>query len=157
MKDKCKLNSLGFGVSVLLVFLLKLQQESIMQWKESSRKNRSQFILMKQWIDIKQENKKLKDFFVKNNYQHIAIYGMGDIGVALVKELENSEIEIAYGIDRNAKTIRSNIKLLSMEDNFTEVDAVIVTIIKDFDLIYEKLIKKLNCPILPIEDVINGI
>ena len=48
-----------------------------MQWKESSRKNRSQFILMKQWIDIKQENKKLKDFFVKNNYQHIAIYGMG--------------------------------------------------------------------------------
>ncbi len=39
------------------------------------------------------------------------------------------------------KTIRSNIKLLSMEDNFTEVDAVIVTIIKDFDLIYEKLIK----------------
>ena len=60
MKDKCKLNSLGFGVSVLLVFLLKLQQESIMQWKESSRKNRSQFILMKQWIDIKQENKKLK-------------------------------------------------------------------------------------------------
>lgn len=82
---------------------------------------------------------------------------MGDIGVALVKELENSEIEIAYGIDRNAKTIRSNIKLLSMEDNFTEVDAVIVTIIKDFDLIYEKLIKKLNCPILPIEDVINGI
>ena len=58
-----------------------------------------------------------------------------------MKELENSEIEIAYGIDRNAKTIRSNIKLLSMEDNFTEVDAVIVTIIKDFDLIYEKLIK----------------
>lgn len=138
-------------------FLLNLQQKCINKWKEQASKNRSLFLLMDQWVRTKQEGKKLESYFIKNNFKKIAVYGMGNVGKRLIKELRDSEINIAYGIDRNAENIYSEINLVTINDELENVDAVVITLISDFEDVYDKLSKKLKCSIIAIEDIINEI
>lgn len=145
------------GFIALIWFITKCQQKCINLWKNNAEKNRAKLILMNQWVNIKQEGKKLESFFLKNGYKKIALYGMGEVGERLVKELKDSEIEIAYGIDRNAQQIYSQIDLLTMEDNLPQVDAIVITAVGEFDDISRALQVKMECPVLAIEDIVNEI
>lgn len=146
---------LGAGVASAL--MIRLQQGCINRWKSAAEKNRGIFLLMDQWIYIKQEGKNLADFFTKNKYKRLAIYGMGYVGKRLVKELKNSGVEIVYGIDRNAAGIHSEIKLLTVNDSLLNVDAVVATSIGEYDVICDALSGKLDCPVIAIEDIINEV
>ena len=112
------------------------------------------FLMMNQWVKIKQEGKKLASYFDKNGYKRIAIYGMSYAGETLMDELKGTDITIVYGIDKNADSIYVGVDIVSMEDVLDEVDAVVVTAITFFDEIEEKLSEKLNCPILSLEDIL---
>lgn len=112
------------------------------------------FLMMNQWVKVKQQGKNLADFFVKNGYKKIAIYGMSYAGETLVDELKGSEITVAYGIDKNADSIYADVDIVSMEDNLEEVDAIVVTAITFFDEIEEKLSEKTECAIISLEDIL---
>ena len=86
-------------------FLLCLQQKYIKKLKLRARKERGLFFLMNQWIGLKQDNQQIETYFQKNNYQRIAVYGMGFVGMRLIKELRNTNLNIIYGIDQNAANI----------------------------------------------------
>lgn len=146
-----------FGMSMVSVFLIYFQQNCINKWKSLSEKHLGLFLLMNQWTSVKQDNKKLEEYFIKNNYKRIAIYGMSYVGLSLIKELQDSQIEIVYGIDKNAASIYSKIKLLTIDDCLPEVDAVVITLINGFDKICEVLSEKIGCSIIAIEDIINEI
>ena len=158
MKNRNPL-ALGFllGAVTAGICLLRLQQRCINNWREQADKNRGLFRLMDQWVSIKQEKKNIEAYFIKNHYKKIAVYGMSYVGLRLVKELKNSEIEIAYGIDRNAANIYSEIKLVTIEENLPDVDAVVVTLVDGFDKVRDMLSKRLSCPVIAIEDIINEI
>lgn len=79
---------------------------------------------------------------------------MSYAGETFVDELKNTGITIAYGIDKNADTIYSDIDIFTMEDSLEEVDAVVVTAVTFFDEIEEKLCEKLDCPIISLEDIL---
>lgn len=119
-----------------------------------SDKHLSLFLMMNQWVKVKQEGKNLSAYFVKKGYKKIAIYGMSYAGECLVNELENSEITIKYGIDKNADSIYTDIEVVNPEDNLEEVDAVVVTPIFFMSEIEEMLSKKLSCPIISLEDIL---
>lgn len=112
------------------------------------------FLMMNQWVKVKQQGINLADFFVKNGYKKIAIYGMSYAGETLVDELKGSEVTVAYGIDKNADSIYADVDIVSMEDNLEEVDAIVVTAITFFDEIEEKLSEKVDCAIISLEDVL---
>lgn len=131
------------------------QQKCIDCWKEEARKQRAMFLLMNQWINIRQENRNLEEYFLKNGLKKIAVYGMGPIGERLVKELRDSSVETAYGIDRNSDRIFADIRVVKMDDDLDDVDAVVVTVIKEFDAIREALMEKIHCPVIAIEDILN--
>lgn len=116
-----------------------------------------QFMLMNQWTRIKQEGKNLDEYFIRNNYMKIAVYGMGYIGTRLVKELRESEIEIVYGIDRNAKNLYADIRLITVDEKMADVDAVVVTFTDEFNDICEMLSKRMDCPVISIDDIVNEI
>lgn len=145
------------GIGIASTFLLELQQKCINRWKEIAEKNRGLFLLMSEWVKVKQEGKKLEEYFEKNNLKRIAIYGMSNVGIRLAKELKDSEIEVVYGIDRNAANIYSEIKVVATEDVLPEVDAVVVTLVDGFEEVCESLSEKLVCQIIAIEDIINEI
>jgi len=144
---------IAVGIPVFLAG--RWQQRCIDYWKDESRKQRAMYLLMSQWINIKQAGRSLEEYFAKNEYKKIAIYGMGPMGKQLVKELKNSSIETIYGIDRSSDQIFASIKVVNMNDEFADVDAVVVTVVKGFDEIREALLKKINCPIIAIEDILN--
>ena len=125
--------------------------------KKMSDKHLALFLMMNQWVKVKQEGKTLESYFRKNGYKKIAIYGMSYVGGTLLDELKETEIEVAYGIDKNVDCIYSDIHIFDPGDNLDDVDAVVVTPIFFMDEIEEMLSVKMNCPIISLEDIMYEI
>lgn len=115
------------------------------------------FLMMNQWVKVKQEGKDLREYFEKNDFKNIAIYGMSYAGETLVEELKNTDIHIAYGIDKNADAIYADIDIVSVNEELQGVDAVVVTAITFFDEIEKVLSKKVSCPVISLEDILYEI
>lgn len=115
------------------------------------------FLLMNQWVKIKQEGKSIANYLIYKKYKTISIYGISYAGETLLDELKNTNIKIAYAIDQNADNICSEVKILSPNDKLPAVDAIIVTPVYFFDSIKEKLEARTNADILSLEDIIYDI
>lgn len=122
-----------------------------------SDKHLALFLMMNQWVKIKQKGESLSTYFEKKGYKKIAIYGMSYAGETLIEELRNSGIKVAYGIDMNADKLYSDVNLVTIEDDLENVDAVIVTAITFFDEIEKALSTKISCPIISLEDILYEI
>lgn len=122
--------------------------------KSMSDKHLALFLMMNQWVKVKQEGKNLSEYFEKNGYQKIAVYGMSYAGETLISELKNKNTEVLYGIDQNADRICSDVNIVSMEEELEPVDAIVVTAVAFFDEIEQKLSEKVDCPIISLEDVL---
>ena len=142
------------GATVGAVAVAKTIGHSTQKAQTMSDKHMALFLMMNQWVAAKQEGKSLVDYFEKNNYHSIAIYGMSYAGERLLEELKDSKIDVKYGIDKNADGIYSDIELVTMEDKLETVDAIVVTPIFFFDQIEEELSKKISCPIISLEDIL---
>lgn len=110
--------------------------------------------LFHQWVKRKQENKSIGDYLEKKNYRNIAIYGMGDAGQALKNELNGTHVCVRYAIDKRADEIYSDIDIVTLEDEFPKVDAVVVTSVYYIYEIEKALSKKISCPVLSLEDIL---
>lgn len=130
-------------------------KRTVKQKIEAIDHNYELFLMMNQWVMAKVENNEfVSDYLKARGYNSIAIYGMSYAGKTLIKELNKSDIDIAYGIDRAADEIVSEIKIINADDSLPAVDAVIVTSVFYFDEIEKKLRKKINCPIISMIDVV---
>lgn len=146
--------SLAAGVMIEAIICLHRDTKKRKSEKEMSDKLLSLFLMMDQWVNVKQEGKNLSEYFEKKGYKKIAIYGMSYAGIALAKELKNTNTEVKYGIDKNSGNLSAPVNTFSLESELDEVDAVVVTAVFYFDQIEESLQKKFDCPILSLEDVL---
>lgn len=113
------------------------------------------FLMANQWITLKQKGVTIEDYLTKHRYHKIAIYGMAELGEMLYRELDGTSVEVAYAIDASAgRLLVHYCNILSPTDELPEVDAVIVTPIPYFKDIEKKLSKKLECPIISLEEVL---
>lgn len=142
------------GITVGIGTTGKVLGKRLNKQSEMSEKHLALYMLMNQWVQVKQEGKSLISYFEKNNYKKIAIYGMNFVGQTLCKELDGSQIEIQYAIDKNAENIYVDFEVLTIEDSLEDVDAVVVTPIYYFEEIEEQLTEKVSCPIISIEDIL---
>lgn len=142
------------GAAVGAVVTGKEAQKTVDKTQKMSDKHLALFLMMNQWVKVKQEGKNISEYFEKHGYKKIAIYGMSYAGENLIDELKGTGIEVAYAIDRNADTLYADVDIVSVEGELAPVDAVVVTAITFFDEIEEKLAEKVNCPILSLEDVL---
>lgn len=117
----------------------------------------SLFMLMCNWMEKKQNQKKICMFLNKRNIKSIAIYGMGNIGILLLRELELCGINVKYGIDEDLNTsyMSYDIKIYRPSDFLEKVEAIIVTPITYFEEIKEKLSSKVECPIFSLQDILD--
>ncbi len=122
--------------------------------RNMSEKHFALFLMMNQWVKVKQDGKDLVSYFEKNGYKRIAVYGMSYAGETLIDELRNSAVTVVYGIDQNAASLYSDVDIVSIDEELEDVDAVVVTAITFFDEIEEQLSKKMDCPIISLEDIL---
>lgn len=113
--------------------------------------------MLNEWLILKYQRKSLVQYFTKNNIKKIAIYGMGEIGDRLFEELENSDIDVSYGIDKGYNGDLFNLKIVSPDESLDRVDAIVVTPIFEFDTIIKNIQYKVNCPILSLQDIIRDL
>ena len=135
----------------------KIMGRSLADKKNMSDKHLALCLMMNQWVKVKQEGKDILKYFEEKNFKRIAIYGMSYVGERLIEELKESNIKVVYGIDREAKSLYMDRELVTLDDDLKEVDAVVVTAITYFEEIAEKLEKKLECPIISLEDILYEI
>lgn len=112
------------------------------------------FNILDKWMCLKEEGKSVEPYFIRRGYKKIAIYGMGKMGKHLMAELENSSIEVVYGIDRRAEFLYTGIPILDFAEEWQSVDAIVITVTIDYENISKQLQKKINCPAVNLRDVI---
>lgn len=131
-----------------------VEKKKLMTERGYANKHLALYKMMAQWVKVKQQGKNLSSFFAENGYKKIAIYGMSYAGETLLEELKDSDIQIAYGIDKNASSIDTEMQVVTLDDDLEDVDAVIVTAITFFDEIEEELSRKINCPVISLKEVL---
>lgn len=115
--------------------------------------------LLANWLAQKINHKRIGQYFYRNGYSSVAIYGYGELGQLLEKELKEAEIEVRYIIDRNALQLQkkySDKKIITKDDRFEDVDVIVITPIIDFFKVKAICESKCNFEILSIENVIYG-
>jgi len=143
---------IGTGMGALNIS--RTLEDKINENKKMSDKHFELYLMMNQWVKVKQQRKNLSSYFIKNGYNRIAIYGMSYAGETLVEEFKGTDVNVVYGIDREADIIFSDIKVVSPDEFLEAVDAVVVTSIAYFKEISCGLQEKLECPIISLEDVL---
>ena len=132
----------------------RIMQKKLNVATDYSDKHLSLFLMMNQWVKVKQEGKNLASYFERNGFTRIAVYGMSYVGETLIEELKDTGVEVVYGIDKHADRIFSTVDVIFVDDSCGEVDAVIVTAITFFDEIKDILSEKVDCPVISLEDVL---
>lgn len=132
----------------------KLFGEVAERAQNMSDKHLELFLMMNQWVKVKQQGKNLATYFQQKGYKQIAIYGMSYAGETLLNELKDSEVDVVYGIDKNVDGLYVNIDVVSPDEELRSVDAIVVTPIFFMDEIEEVLSKKVKCPIICLDEIL---
>ena len=127
--------------------------------KEDSSDNKHYyyFQVLNTWLELRNKNHNLKEYFINNNYKTIAIYGGGNLGIRLWEELQGTEVEIKYVIDNSVCILEEMIDIYSLEDELEKVDVVVVTPIHAYESIKNSLTEKMDCEIVSLADVVSEI
>ena len=127
------------GVSIGVLGAGNVLTKRISEKQKMADKHLALFLLMNQWVKVKQEHKDIAQYLNEKGYKRIAIYGMSYVGERLYDELKVSDIEIVYAIDKKADGIYAEVNMFTPDDDLPPVDAVIVTPVFFFHEIEEKL------------------
>lgn len=128
--------------------------EEIKRLFVQERKGRYQYMFMNRWLSLKQKDICISTFFERRGIGSIAIYGVHFMGERLYDELKESQVEVAYAIDRSSLGQGWDIPVIRPEDKLEQVDAVVITPVFDFLEIKDMLSSKLDCPMFSIEEVL---
>lgn len=140
---------------ILFLLYIKKQKRENEVKENIINKHLDSFLLYNQWLMMRNEGKRLANYFEEMGYQNIAVYGLGDIANRLAEELEGSDIRIEYGVDQNLSNVKTIIETTySMQEELPKVDVVVVTPFHTYGSIEKVLKKKVDCPIISIEDVV---
>lgn len=150
----------GFIEIVLGITLLAQMREKnrqIKYWQQSAEKNIQIMKLYDQWMFIHQDHKSAYDYFAEKGIKSIAIYGMDNVGERFHEELKDTDIRIAYAIDKKGGYINSDIRMVSPEDELERVDAIVVTAVYYFDEIFKNLSSITDIPIISLEEILHEV
>ncbi len=115
------------------------------------------FLLMNEWVKVKQQGRSIEDRLYSEGIHSIAIYGMSYAGQRLYDELNDGKIEIVYLFDKKSGGKYKGREIISINraDNL-KYDALIVTPIFYFDDIKNELSEITEAKIISLEEIIYG-
>ncbi len=120
------------------------------------RKAEAAFGLALKWIKVKQKGHSLAEYFKRNGIRSIAIYGMAAMGKRLYDELEDSEIEIRYLLDKNPEQMDKILKFSLPDQERLEADAIIVTVALAQEQIIDRLMGQGYEKVIGLNEVLDS-
>lgn len=107
------------------------------------------------WMECREEDRSVAAWLRAQGIANIAIYGLGMLGRHLLWELEKEGYPVCYSIDRQQEGWPSDLKVYSLDDELPAADAVIVTVMYDFNRIQTILSKKRTWKIWALDEVLD--
>ena len=146
---------------ILLLFVLFFfiyrkngeKQNNILQ--EELEKTRLYYKMLNIWFSQEQIGKKLIPYMKKKGYNHVAIYGMAELGERLYSELLFGGIEVTCIIDKSPYVL-GEFKLAKPTDSIINTDVIIVTAEYYFDSIQSELRKNTDTKIISLSTLIGN-
>ncbi len=110
--------------------------------------------LLDRWMTNKENNKSIKQALASMDIYNIAIYGMGNLGRHLLKEIEKSNINVILYFDKNADFWGIEDVSSYINNKFSNLQAIIVTPILEYKEIRLFLKQYFDVPILSLEELV---
>lgn len=120
-----------------------------------AKKFREMFFILEKWLRLRQKGFSIESLLQQCKIRSIAIYGFGYLGCDLYDELERGVICVKYVIDQNTISEVDAIQIIKPEDEFEQVDAIIITTVMDEEKIKRKLLDKCNFQILTLRELLD--
>lgn len=139
----------------LRIFDERIQVQNARAREYELQKYKQLFGESMQWHQLRNEGKSISSYLTKREYKTAAIYGMGRLGENLAVELKDSPIELKYAIDKNAKNIHSDIKILLPTEELEVVDVIINTAKISIPKVRELTKCKKNIEIISLDQILN--
>lgn len=108
-----------------------------------------------QWMSLREKGVSVSKYLKRYNIAHVAVYGYGMLARHLLFELDETDITVDYIIDKSSRRSSLKYDVKNLEDDFPLVDAVIVTIVDEFDSIYKVLKKKINSRFFSLYEIVS--
>ncbi len=145
--------AIGFAIGARLIW--KTADEALKTQDKQTIRANAYYNVLNQWLKDIHDGKFPEEWFVRNEYKTVAIYGFAELGMRFYEEMKsNTKVEVVYIIDRNSLNIASDLEIYSPDDILPEVDVIVVTPVHVFASIDKMLRKKVKCPVVSLEDVI---
>ncbi len=134
----------GFACRKKISFLEKISRKYYWRWRCTNS-----------WMYQRDAKVSIYDYLSEKGIKRIAIYGVGDACLHTLAELDKTDIEIVFLIDRSQNKKNYGYQLLHPSENvFPTVDAVIITPFQGYDGIVSNLEGKINAEFIDIKDLI---
>ncbi len=114
--------------------------------------------LLASWLTLRNKGRTLAEYFADHHFGSVAIFGLGRIGMCLLDELRNANIDIRYGIDRDAAHLSYlDVKVVLPEAPMEPVDVVVVTPFHECGKLIADLQGKTSSAIVTLDDIVGSL
>lgn len=120
---------------------------------EQFNKFYNMYFMLEKWLEGQYSDRCIGDYIISKGWKNVAIYGCGDVGKLLYKELVLHNVNVVCGIDKNENIIYP-IRVFNPDTFNEKIDAVIVTSIAFYAEIEELMRKKTNAEIVSLEEIV---
>lgn len=107
------------------------------------------------WMGLREKGINIASYLEHYGIKHVAVYGYGMLAKHLIPELEGTYVVIDYFIDRSRRKNAIKYEVRSIEDNLPQVDAVIITVVDEFDSIYQMLKDRMDCKFFSLYEIVS--
>lgn len=159
MKNLMKI-LLAAGGAVSGFLFMRFMQKSKKEINNIRRKEERAnlyYDVLNDWMKLRNSGEFLGQYFKKNGYNTVAIYGMGELGYRLYEELMAEGLTIAYGIDKNKGLQNSELPIIAPGEKLDLVDVIVVTPIHIYNEIKQQLDDIYSQKIISLYDVIDEV
>lgn len=122
--------------------------------KKKDLKTDKFYQIYENWLILKQRGKGVDEYFYKNGYREIAIYGYGKLGKSLLMDLKNTNLKVKYIIDKRKINPIADIQVYKPGDMLPIADVIVITPVMEYNEIKKELRKSFFEEIVSIEDVL---
>ena len=123
---------------------------------KQNERYRNYWMILRDWLNLNEEGKTVTQNLKDKNIHKVAIYGMGMLGTPLYQELINNNFEVPYCIDQDiTKGDRLDVPVYTYEDDWQEVELIIVAVSYSYESIKNKIMEKGTFNIISLKDLIE--
>lgn len=118
-------------------------------------KFREMFFVLNQMAECHEAGCPIAKRLTLDGIWRVSIYGAGYIGKRLRGELREYHIDTVFFIDKNADYIAEEIPVYQLEDAPEDIDAVIVSLVRNCDSVVNALKKKYKIRIYTVKELMS--